>query len=58
MKRFRCYYTIKTTYYVDVLAEDAFEAKEKYDNWEVEEEPHILPTSPDPFHVVAMEEVK
>ncbi len=58
MKKFRCYYTVKTTYYVEVLAQDAFEAKEKYDNGETLGEPEIFPVPQEPFAQVAIEEVK
>lgn len=58
MKKFRCYYTVKTTYYVEVLAQDVFEAKEKYDNGETLGEPEIFPVPQEPFAQVAIEEVK
>ena len=43
MKKYRCLYTVKTTFYVDVMADSEKEAKEKYDEWDILAEPEILP---------------
>jgi len=41
--KYRCYYEVKTTFFVEVEANSKEEAKLKYDNWEVESEPEELP---------------
>ena len=53
--RYRCYYKVKTTYFVEIEASSIEEAKLKYDNWQVESEPEELPALEIPNEEVKFE---
>ena len=56
--RYRCYYEVKTTYFVEIEADSIEEAKLKYDNWQVESEPEELPELEIPDETVKFELVR
>lgn len=55
MKKYRCLYTVKTTYYVDVMADSEEEAREKYDNWDILAEPETMPEEIEQFEDVQIQ---
>ena len=49
MKKYRCLYTVKTTYYVDVMADSEEEARKKYEKWDILAEPEVIPEELEQF---------
>ena len=58
MKKYRCLYTVKTTYYVDVMADSEEEAREKYDNWDILAEPEVIPEELEQFENVQIQVIE
>lgn len=58
MKKYRCLYTVKTTYYVDVMADSEEEARKKYENWDILTEPNVLPEEIEQFEDIQIQVVE